>query len=238
MVASLFGLISLWLPSPSSASPSVKVTGVLKGYFLSPDGTLKVREIPFAFPDQPAAPDLPERLFPLPAGYYLQGKFSASEPIQSVWLLSGNGRLLWRRHYPEGVLEGEMPQEAGGWIGLRGEDGLSARLLVRFVDGRETVIRLHFPVRFEKVLPLKVDWLDFVRIAEVAHLLKEKGKEIWEGFSLDGIPFLLEGAEGQWVLINHPKPPKGFKRYEGPLPKVPFPMTWGKGKRRKGRERK
>jgi len=35
----------------------------------------------------------------------------------------------------------------------------------------------------------------------------------------------LEGAEGQWVLINHPKPPKGFKRYEGPLPKVPFPMT-------------
>jgi hypothetical protein len=35
---------------PSSASPSVKVTGVLKGYFLSPDGTLKVREIPFRFP--------------------------------------------------------------------------------------------------------------------------------------------------------------------------------------------
>jgi len=225
MVALLFGLISLWLPSPSSASPSVKVTGVLKGYFLSPDGTLKVREIPFAFPERPAAPDLPERLFPLPAGYYLQGKFSASEPIQSVWLLSGNGRLLWRRHYPEGVLEGEMPQEAGGWIGLRGEDGLSVRLLVRFKDGREMVIRPHFPVRFEKVLPLKVDWLDFVRIAEVAHLLKEKGKEIWEGFSLEGIPFLLEGAEGQWVLINHPKPPKGFERYKGPLPKVPLPMT-------------
>jgi hypothetical protein len=231
MVASLFGLISLWLPSPSFASPSVKVTGVLKGYFLSPDGTLKVREIPFAFPDQPAAPDLPERLFPLPAGYYLQGKFFASEPIQSVWLLSGNGRLLWRRHYPEGVLEGEMPQEAGGWIGLRGEDRLSVRLLVRFGDGRETVIRPHFPIRFEKVLPLKVDWLDFVRIAEVAHLLKEKGKEIWEGFSLEGIPFLLEGAEGQWVLINHPKPPKGFERYKGPLPKVSFPIRVYVGQR-------
>jgi hypothetical protein len=231
MVASLFGLISLWLPSPSSASPSVKVIGVLKGYFLSPDGTLKVREIPFAFPEKPTASDLPERLFPLPAGYYLQGKFSASEPIQSVWLLSGNGRLLWRRHYPEGVLEGEMPQEAGGWIGLRGEDRLSVRLLVRFVDGRETVIRLNFPIRFEKVLPLKVDWLDFVRIAEVAHLLKEKGKEIWEGFSLEGIPFLLEGAEGQWVLINHPKPPKGFERYKGPLPKVSFPIRVYVGQR-------
>ncbi len=236
MVASLFGLISVWLPSPSSASPSVKVTGVSKGYFLSPDGTLKVREIPFAFPEKPTASDLPDRLFPLPAGYYLQGKFSASEPIQSVWLLSGNGRLLWRRHYPEGVLEGEMPQEAGGWIGLRGEDELSVRLLVRFVDGRETVIRPHFPVRFERVLPLKVDWLDFVRIAEVAHLLKEKGKEIWEGFSLEGIPFLLEGAEGQWVLINHPKPPKGFERYKGPLPKVSFPMTVYVGQR-KAKER-
>jgi hypothetical protein len=214
----------------------VKVTGVLKGYFLSPDGTLKVREIPFAFPDQPAAPDLPECLFPLPAGYYLQGKFSASEPIQSVWLLSGNGRLLWRRHYPEGVLEGEMPQEAGGWIGLRGEDRLSVRLLVRFGDGRETVIRPHFPIRFEKVLPLKVDWLDFVRIAEVAHLLKEKGKEIWDGFSLEGIPFLLEGAEGQWVLINHPKPPKVFERYKGPLPKVSFPIRVYVGQR-KAKER-
>ncbi len=238
MVASLFGLISLWLPSPSFASPSVKVTGVLKGYFLSPDGTLKVQEIPFAFPDKPATSDLPDRLFPLPAGYYLQGKFSASEPIQSVWLLSGNGRLLWRRHYPQGVLEGEMPQEAGGWIGVRGEDGLSVKLLFRFGDGREMVIRPQFPVRFEKVLPLKVDWLDFVRIAEVAHLLKEKGKEIWEGFSLDGIPFLLEGAEGQWVLINHPKPPKGFERYEGPLPKVPFPMIVYVGQRMTGEARR
>ena len=235
VVAFLFGLTLLWLPSlsfasssslaPRPASPSWTVTGVLKGYFLSPDGTLKVREVPFSFPDKPTISDLPDRLFPLPAGYYLQGKFSASEPIQSVWLLSGDGRLLWRRHYPEGVSEGEMPYQVGGWIGLQGEEGLSVRLLVRFRDGKETVIRPNFPVRFERVLPLKVDWLDFVRIAEVGHLLKERGGEIWEGFSLDGIAFLLEGAGGQWVLINHPKPPKGFERYKGLLPKVPFKMT-------------
>jgi len=237
MLASLLWLVPSWMISPSFAFHPVTVTGVLKGYFLSPDGTLKVREVPFAFPEKPTVSDLPDRLFPLPAGYYLQGKFSASEPIQSVWLLSGNGRLLWRRHYPEGVLEEDMPYQAGGWIGLRGEDGLSVRLLVRFVDGKETVIRPRFPVRFERVLPLKVDWLDFVRIAEVAHLLKKKGKEIWEGFSLDGIPFLLEGAEGQWVLINHPKPPKGFERYDGPLPKVPFQMTVYVG-RREARERR
>ncbi|MFA0781925.1 MAG: hypothetical protein YYHSYBAR_000316 [Candidatus Fervidibacter sacchari] len=238
MLASLLWLVPSWMISPSFASHPVTVTGVLKGYFLSPDGTLKVREVPFAFPEKPTVSDLPDRLFPLPAGYYLQGKFSSSEPIQSVWLLSGNGRLLWRRHYPEGVLEEDMPYQVGGWIGLRGEDGLSVRLLVRFVDGKETVIRPRFPVRFERVLPLKVDWLDFVRIAEVAHLLKEKGKEIWEGFSLDSIPFLLEGAEGQWVLINHPKPPKGFERYEGPLPKVSFPMTVYVGQQMSGEMRR
>ena len=65
MVAFLFGLTLLWLPSlsfapssplvPRSASHSLTMTGVLKGYFLSPDGTLKVREIPFAFPDRPPA---------------------------------------------------------------------------------------------------------------------------------------------------------------------------------------
>jgi hypothetical protein len=121
-------------------------------------------------------------------------------------------------------------------LGCEAKIGLSVRLLVRFGDGRETVIRPHFPIRFERVLPLKVDWLDFIRIAEVAHLLKEKGKEIWEGFSLEGIPFLLEGAEGQWVLINHPKPPKGFERYKGPLPKVSFPMTVYVGQR-KAKER-
>ena len=80
--------------------------------------------------------------------------------------------------------------------------------------------------------------MDFVRIAEVAHLLKEKGKEIWEGFSLDGIPFLLEGAEGQWILINHPKPPKGFERYKGLLPKVSFPMRVYVGQRMTGEARR
>ncbi|MER3500802.1 MAG: hypothetical protein C4295_04855, partial [Candidatus Fervidibacterota bacterium] len=66
----------------------------------------------------------------------------------------------------------------------------------------------------------------------------ERGKEIWEGFTLEGIPFLLEGDEGQWVLINHPKPPKGFVRYKGPLPKVPFRMTVYVGEGKEPRERR
>lgn len=221
LMSVIMSILTAW----ASAQPLVTLKGTLKGYFLSPDGNLSVYELPFTFPDPPAPADLPKRLFPLWAGYYLQGEFSSQKSIQSVWLLSGSGRLLWRRHYPEGVTEGTIPYQMGGWVGVKGQDGLSIRLLVRFDDGSETVIRPHFPVLFEKVLPLKVDWLDFVRIAEVAHLLKVKGKEIWKGFTLDGIPFLLEGDEGQWVLVNHPKPPKGFVQYEGPLPKVPFAMT-------------
>jgi hypothetical protein len=219
------------------AQPQVKVEGVLKGYFLTSDGTLSVKEVPFGFPEKPFSPDLPDRLFPLWAGYYLQAKFASSKPIQSVWLLSGSGRLLWRRHYPEGVTEETIPYQAGGWVGLKGQDGLSVRLLVRFGDGKEEIIHPNFPLRFERVLPLKVDWLDFVRIAKVSNLLKAKGKEIWKGFSLEGIPFLLEGDEGQWVLINHPKPPKGFVRYKGLLPKVPFKMTVYVGERVLGDER-
>lgn len=221
MIGGILSIMVVW----AMGQPKVIVQGTLKGYFLSPDGTLSVYEVPFSFPNKPSSPDLPRRLFPFWAGYYLQAKFSSTEkPIQSVWLLSGTGRLLWRRHYPEGVFEETIPYQEEGWVGVKGQDGLFVRLLVRFSDGSETVIRPNFSVRFERVLPLKVDWLDFIRIAEVANLLKEKGREIWEGFSLEGIPFLLEGDEGQWVLVNHPKPPKGFVRYEGPLPKVPFAM--------------
>jgi len=233
------GLISfvVYMATCVVAQPQLKLEGTLKGYFLAPDGVLAVCEVPFSFPNEPILRDLPNRLFVLWAGYYLQAKFASEKPIQSVWLLASNGRLLWRRHYPAGVTEGTIPYQGGGWVGVKGQDGVTVRLIVRFVDGKEMFVQPYFPVRFERVLPLKVDWLDFIRIAEVANLLKVKGKEIWEGFSLDGIPFLLEGDEGQWVLINHPKPPKGFVRYKGPLPKVPFGMTVHVGET-KGGERK
>ncbi|MEM2568035.1 MAG: hypothetical protein QXH20_06150 [Candidatus Bathyarchaeia archaeon] len=233
LMVGILSVMAAWAMSQTS----VMVKGTLKGYFLSPNGNLSVCEVPFSFPDEPFSPDLPKSLFPLWAGYYLQGRFSSEKPIQSIWLLSGNGRLLWRRHYPEGVAEGTVPYQEGGWVGVKGQDGLSVKLLVRFDDGSEMVVRPHFPVYFEKVLPLKVDWLDFIRIAEIANLLKAKGKEVWKGFTLEGIPFLLEGDKGQWVLVNHPKPPKGFVRYEGPLPKVPFKMEVyvGEGRERVGR---
>ncbi|MFN3421983.1 MAG: hypothetical protein ACK40X_09705, partial [Armatimonadota bacterium] len=167
LTGSILSIMTAW----SAAQPKVTVQGTLKGYFLPPDGNLSVYEIPFSFPDKPSSPDLPNRLFPLWAGYYLQAKFSSQKPLQSVWLLSGTGRLLWRRHYPEGVTEETIPYQEGGWVGVKGQDGLFVRLLVRFSDGSETIIRPNFPVHFEKVLPLKVDWLDFIRIAEVANLL-------------------------------------------------------------------
>jgi len=236
-VATVAFLFSIPTALPRATEPPpVTVQGTLKGYFLSPDGTLSVQEVPFTVNGALSA-SLPPRLYPLWAGYYLQATIQSFKPFQSLWLLSGNGRLLWRRHYPEGAKEASIPHQEG-WLGLRGQDGLSLRLLVRFVDGREQLFPCQFPCRFERVLPLKVDWLDFLRIAEVAHLLKERGKEIWEGFTLEGIPFLLEGDEGQWLLINHPRPPKGFVRYKGPLPKVPFRMTVYVGEGKEPRERR
>ncbi len=200
LIGGIVSILTAW----ATAQPSVTVQGTLKGYFLSPDGTLSVYEVPFSFPDRPSSADLPERLFTLWAGYYLQGEFSSPKPIQSVWLLGGNGRLLWRRHYPEGVTEETIPYQKGGWVGVKGQDGLFVRLLVRFEDGSETLILPNFPVQFERVLPLKIDWLDFIRIAEVANLLKVKGKEIWEGFSLEGIPFCLKvmKVNGFWSIIQ------------------------------------
>lgn len=234
-------LISVVLASLTlqvEAQPPVRVTGVLNGYFLSPDGHLKVYEIPFAFPEKPTPDNLPKRLYPLWAGYSLQARFFAPKPVQSVWLLSGVGRLIWRRHYPQGVTEETIPYQPEGWVSLKGQDGLSIKLVIRFIDGDEVLLYPHFPVHFERILPLKVDWLDFVRLAEVAHLLASKGKEIWEGFRIEEVPFLLEGDEGQWVLINHPKPPKRFKRYRGPLPKVPLELKvyWGEGIGKLGEE--
>ena len=137
----------------AGAQPQVTIEGRLKGYFLAPDGTLKDYEVPFKFPESPSPSALPDSLFPLWAGYYLQAKFVSSIPIQSVWLLSGNGRFLWRRHYPEGAKEETNPYQDGGWIWVKGLDGLYVRLLVRFMDGKEVLVRLNFPIHFERILP-------------------------------------------------------------------------------------
>ena len=108
-------LIIVGMATWAGAQPQVTIEGRLKGYFLAPDGTLKVYEVPFKFPESPSPSDLPDRLFPLWAGYYLQAKLVSSIPIQSVWLLSGNGRLLWRRHYPEGAKEETIDGASSSW---------------------------------------------------------------------------------------------------------------------------
>jgi len=65
---------------------------------------------------------------------------------------------------------------------------------------------------------LRVNWLDLVRIEEARRLLSALGDEILPGFRADDVPFALLGENGQCVLINHPRPPRGFRRYNGPCP--------------------
>lgn len=64
---------------------------------------------------------------------------------------------------------------------------------------------------------MKIDWFDLVRIAKIRQFLREQGDNLLPGFRADNIPFLLEGEEGQWVLVV-----EGFSewwRYKGRVPK-------------------
>ena len=52
------------------AEPKVTVQGTLKGFFLTMDGNLLVKEVPFGFPEKPLVTDLPDQLLPLFWGHY------------------------------------------------------------------------------------------------------------------------------------------------------------------------
>ncbi|MCC6443790.1 MAG: hypothetical protein IT210_10095 [Armatimonadetes bacterium] len=165
-----------------------------------------------------------ETFFPLKAGYYLCLTVRTDQAFRRVKLVSEQGRLLWQRAYPKDTTRVSLPHHPQGWISVRGDEGLRFRLIIIYTNGHQERIEPAYSAKIGKVLPLAVDWLDFVRIAEAAHLLESKGPSIFPGFSLAKVPFSLEGAAGQWVLINHPNPPKGFVPYRGPLPQAPFPM--------------
>lgn len=102
---------------------------------------------------------------------------------------------------------------------MRPEEGLAFRLVLHLADGRQSVTLLRPEgVRLLSLPPLRVSWLDLVRIEEARRLLRAVGDEVLPGLRADDVPFALRGEDDQCVLVDHPRSPRGFRRYRGPCP--------------------
>jgi hypothetical protein len=64
---------------------------------------------------------------------------------------------------------------------------------------------------------LQIDPLMLTEASEVWSLIGRKNNPVWPGWDARATPILIYFPGKQDVLINHPKPPAGFKPYAGPL---------------------
>jgi hypothetical protein len=64
---------------------------------------------------------------------------------------------------------------------------------------------------------LRVDPLLIAQAAEVWGVIARPDNPIWPGWNAADTPLLFYLPGTQDVLINHPKPPEGFRRYTGPV---------------------
>ncbi len=210
-----------------AAQPPVHLSGTLKGWFVTPQGELKVYEVPFSFPEKPSNLALPNLLYPVWAKYYLrlQGKFVGAK-AQSVQLLSGKGETIYDGSLKE--TEFSIPTHQTDWLSIHAKVGLDFRLILKFADGTRQTISPYFATKLGALQELKIDWRDLVRIAEVRKFLKEEGDKIFPGLRADDVPFLLEGDERQGVLVGGKFPEKW--RFKGVVPNnlpvyiLPFPI--------------
>jgi hypothetical protein len=213
------------LPSfaTEEGKPTLRVSGTLKGYFLTKSARITIRSVHLADRQQPKPLTV---LRPVWSSYYLTGTVHTNESTITAVKVGLGQQLLWQQKFTAPRSDVVFPHAPGKFIGVPARDGLPLSVEVTRTDGQRQRINLQpLDVRWGALPPLRIDWLDFLRIAELRHLLRVKGDQIWQGFRADRVPFLLEG-DRQWILVNHPKPPKGFTRYHGQLP-VPLSVFIG-----------
>jgi len=210
-------------PAAEDRHSTLHASGTLKGYFLTADGRLVIRSVLLS-PQPNTKPTTV--LYPLWASYYFTGSVrSSGQDLAQVKVFAGRN-LLWQQKFAPPCQQATFPGGEGKFIGVPARDGMPLQVEVTWVSGRRSIMGLKpLDVDWGALPPLRVDWLDFLRIAEVRRLLRAKGDQIWKGFRADRVPFLLEG-DRQWVLVDHPKPPAGFTRYQGKLP-VPLSVHVG-----------
>jgi hypothetical protein len=127
--------------------------------------------------------------------------------------------LLYDRHLDPPLREFHIPTAEGSFMGAHSRHGLQFRVCVELVDGQPG--RVPVAVTDARLLPRlepRIDWLDLVRIAEMKRLLRTRGDTILPGMQADGVPFALEGAGGQCVLVDYQGRVPGFREYRGPQP--------------------
>ena len=65
--------------------------------------------------------------------------------------------------------------------------------------------------------PILVDPLLVGQVDQVWKLIANPRNPVWPGWDAKNTPILIYFPNRQDLLINHPKPPEGFKRYTGPV---------------------
>jgi len=217
----VYALLLALLQLPSIASPPcLRVTGTLKGYFLTPQGQLQVRTLDLTSQPRKATG---EKLHPVWSSYYTQASVEALAPIRRVRVIAAQDHaVLYDRQYTPPTEKVRVPAQEGEFLGTHARHGLSLQFDVTMESG-ETV-SCSAPIAAVNLLPVpepKIDWLDLMRITEMRRILREKGDSILPGFHIDDVPYALDADEGQLVLVDYPKLPEGFREYKGPKP---YPM--------------
>ncbi|MBP3956230.1 hypothetical protein J8F10_13150 [Gemmata sp. G18] len=79
-------------------------------------------------------------------------------------------------------------------------------------------------------MAIKIDPALISQLDQVWTVIGSPKNPVWPGWDARDTPVLIYFPDRQDVLINHPKPPEGFKRYTGPLKSALGPIHIRDGK--------
>lgn len=211
----LMGCFLMILSSWLVAQPKVIVQGTLKGYFLTLQGELVHRSVILTSSTINESPK--EQMHLLWMGYYFDGLLESKEPVIGVRVFLGDA-LIYPRRFPKPTNKVAIPD----WkipLKIHPRYGFPPILELEWEQGEKSYLTLQpIGAKILPLLPLKIDWLDFVRIDLVRKFLEREGDNFFPHWRANGITFVLQGEDGQAVWINPSKPLKGLKRYKGPCP--------------------